>query len=67
MYSETDKKFHCNNCNKVIETGEKCWMKWSLPPSHFHTQIMPSLALRYENAPMVCSECAKQDLRFSEF
>jgi len=25
------------------------------------------LALRYENAPMICSECAKQDLRFSEF
>lgn len=67
MYNEREKKFHCNNCNKVIEAGDECWTKWNLPPSHLRSQTMPSLVLRYENAPIICSECAKKDIKFSDF
>ena len=67
MYSGKDKQFHCDNCGKVIETGEKCWVKWGFPPSHLRTQTMPVKVFEFENSPIICSDCTNKDLKFSDF
>lgn len=55
-----DNKFYCNKCQKEINTFEKCWTKWSFPPSVHSFQDKPIKTLEYENAPILCVACAEK-------
>lgn len=67
MYNSIDKKFHCNNCDKVIETGEKCWIKWNFPPSHLKAQMKPAKSFELDNVPIICSVCSEKEIRMCDF
>lgn len=67
MYDAKDKKFRCDNCGKIIEVGELCWVKWQFPPSHLRSQTMPTKVFEYDNSPILCSICSKKDLNISQF
>lgn len=58
MYNNKDKKFHCNRCDKVVSIGEKCWTKWNFPPKIMTTQMLPIKELEFQNAPILCLDCA---------
>lgn len=67
MYNSKEKKFMCNNCNKVIETGEKCWVKWNFPPSHLRAQMLPRKSFELDNVPIICSVCSREELLINQF
>ena len=58
MYDNNQKVFKCNHCKKKIETAEKCWTKWQLPPKVNSFQDKSIKALEYQNAPILCLDCA---------
>lgn len=67
MYNNKDKHFHCDHCDKIIETGEKCWIKWNFPPSHLKTQTLPRKSFEWENVPIICSNCSNKDIKMSDY
>lgn len=58
MYDKNSKKFCCDSCGKQILSGEKCWTKWNFPPKITASQMKAIKELEFENAPILCLECA---------
>lgn len=58
MFDNNQKKFKCDRCKKEIETFEKCWTKWQFPPKANSFQDKSIKALEYQNAPILCLDCA---------
>lgn len=58
MYDSKEKVFRCNHCKKKVGAGETCWTKWQLPPDVNSVQDKSIKALEYQNAPIICLECA---------
>ncbi|RWZ58616.1 hypothetical protein EQV77_06525 [Halobacillus fulvus] len=56
------KEFKCKCCEKTIETNEKCWVNWKLPPSHHKAQTMPRKEFELDNVDMICMSCASKIL-----
>lgn len=62
MFDQDKKTFHCDNCGKLISTGEKVWTKWQFPPKPREAQMKARKELEFENAPIQCLACAKEIL-----
>ena len=60
MFNNATKEFHCDNCEKMIQTGEKVWTKWNFPPKSSATQLKSRKELEFENAPILCLNCAEK-------
>lgn len=60
MFEPTTKTFHCNNCQKQIETDETVWTKWRFPPKNSAGQLKARKDLELQNAPILCETCAKE-------
>lgn len=60
MYDSKTKKFFCNNCEKEVSSGDKCWTKWTFPPKNNAFQDKSIKALEHQNAPIICLACAKE-------
>lgn len=60
MFDTTEKIFKCNRCGKKIETAEECWTKWQFPPKVTSTQDKSIKSLEYQNAPIICLDCAEK-------
>lgn len=58
MFDQKKKHFYCNNCQKEIQTGEKVWTKWNFPPDIHATQLKSRKELEFENAAILCMDCA---------
>ncbi|MGX7014219.1 hypothetical protein [Vagococcus silagei] len=63
MFDQNLKKFQCNHCHKKIESGEQCWTKWQFPPQANAFQDKAIKALEYQNAPILCLECAEKIMK----
>ncbi|MBO0488518.1 hypothetical protein [Vagococcus fluvialis] len=60
MFDKSEKIFKCNRCSKKIESAETCWTKWQFPPKANSFQDKSIKALEYQNAPILCLECADE-------
>lgn len=59
MFDNNTKEFYCNNCRKLIVEGEKVWTKWNFPPKSSSAQLKSRKQLEFENAYLLCLDCAK--------
>ncbi|MGO3732987.1 MAG: hypothetical protein ACTJHC_07375 [Vagococcus sp.] len=66
MFDKKEKKFKCNRCHKQVETAEVCWTKWQFPPGNMSAQDKSIKALEYQNAPIICLNCAN-DIMIESF
>ncbi|WP_073202930.1 hypothetical protein [Gracilibacillus kekensis] len=56
----TKRDFSCKYCNNNIQTNEKCWVNWKLPPSHHKSQTLPRKEFELDNVEMICMRCANK-------